>query len=530
MLVFLLSVFSLNGQYSHLITTGQEKTTAEAIQGEANVLQSFEEEVYLEDTINPDEYIVGPGDEFAFNMLSSDGIVTLPLKVSPTGEVLIPAVGVIAVDKITLNDAFERIRSRCKEKYGNAKINMTLVNIRKFKVQAIGTIKRPGFVVVSPINRVSDVFSKVEGGGLSTTDNIEDVSSKDVSSRNIILWRNEKRIHVDLVKFNMFGMNEFNPQVQQGDIIEFHLKRDVINIFGGVELHGTYEYVKGETLHELIQLAGGYTNNADSNKIEITRFINDLERKKILLQEYGEIKTFGLEPDDHILVRYKKDFRRQDLVHILGEINYPGMYSIDLGKTTIGDVIKRAGGYTTKADSLKIIIQNRKISAIFDIEFERITLIPFENRSDDEKSYMKARLRSKKGELESNSEIYTQKIKSYVLNANDIIKIPEYFEFVEILGAVVNPGRYPFIKSMNVYNYVEMAGGLSETATRKKYIIKTSTGLRLPLSRKVIIENGDIIFVSEKLEYNKWTRTQEIMTTLGQMAAIIMVIQNAIGN
>ena len=43
-------------------------------------------------------------------------------------------------------------------------------------------------------------------------------------------------------------------------------------------------------------------------------------------------------------------------------------------------------------------------------------------------------------------------------------------------------------------------------------------------------ENGDIIFVSEKLEYNKWTRTQEIMTTLGQMAAIIMVIQNAIGN
>ena len=75
-----------------------------------------------------------------------------------------------------------------------------------------------------------------------------------------------------------------------------------------------------------------------------------------------------------------------------------------------------------------------------------------------------------------------------------------------------------------------MAGGLTETATRKKYIIKSSTGLRLPLSRKVIIENGDIIFISEKLEYNKWTRTQEIMTTLGQMAAIIMVIQNAIGN
>ena len=59
------------------------------------------------------------------------------------------------------------------------------------------------------------------------------------------------------------------------------------------------------------------------------------------------------------------------------------------------------------------------------------------------------------------------------------------------------------------------------------YIIKSGTGLRLPLSKKVIIENGDVIFISEKLEYNKWTRVQEIMTTLGQMATIIMVIQNA---
>ena len=149
---------------------------------------------------------------------------------------------------------------------------------------------------------------------------------------------------------------------------------------------------------------------------------------------------------------------------------------------------------------------------------------------DDEKSYIKARSRTKKGTIESHSEKYTHNIKSYLLSDKDIIEIPRYFEYIEILGAVANPGRYPFMRSADVAQYIKMAGGLTETATRKRYLIKSSTGLKLPVSRKVDIENGDIIFVAEKLEYNRWTRIQEIMTTLGQMAAIIMVIQNAIGN
>ena len=93
-------------------------------------------ETILENTIDPREYIIGPGDEFAFNMLSSNGIVSLVLKITPTGEVLIPAVGVIFIDKMTLVDAFKKIKTMCLEKYSNAKINLTLVKIRllNFKI------------------------------------------------------------------------------------------------------------------------------------------------------------------------------------------------------------------------------------------------------------------------------------------------------------------------------------------------------------------------------------------------------------
>jgi hypothetical protein len=55
-------------------------------------------------------------------------------------------------------------------------------------------------------------------------------------------------------------------------------------------------------------------------------------------------------------------------------------------------------------------------------------------------------------------------------------------------------------------------------------------GQRLTIEENSIIENGDVIFIAEKLDYNRWTRFREIMTVGGQMAAIIIVIQNAIVN
>ena len=534
MLVFLLSAFFLNGQIYDVRSLKKEPDTPGTIEKNKGDLIARNADIYLETTINQEEYIVGPGDQFTFNMLSSDGIVSLLLEISPTGDVLIPAVGVIFVDKLFLNAAIEEIRSKCLEKYRNAKINLTLIKIRKFKVQVFGTVHHPGFVVVSPITRVSDIYDLVvdqeipDQKLIESDGDIKIVSRSDISTRDITLWRGSMPINVDLVKFNVYGNKELNPQIQQGDIIEFRLKKEKVGIYGGVELPGIYEYAEEESVLDIIKLAGGFTKNADTNKVEITRFLNYLDKESIVLNSNRDIRAMIVNPEDHIMVRFYQDYKRQDLVEIFGEVKYPGVYSIKVGETTFGDIIRRAGGYATKADSLRIIINNGMINNIHDIELERITMIPHEDRTDDEKSYIKARYRTKKGTIESHSENYTRDIKSYLLNDNDEIEIPRYFEYVEILGAVTNPGRYPFMSSAGVAQYIKMAGGLTETATRKKYIIKASTGLRLPLSRKVDIENGDIIFIAEKMEYNTWNRIQEVMTTLGQIATIIIVIQSAI--
>ena len=97
------------------------------------------------------------------------------------------------------------------------------------------------------------------------------------------------------------------------------------------------------------------------------------------------------------------------------------------------------------------------------------------------------------------------------------------------MGGVINPGRYPYTTNITYDEYVDIAGGLTKTATRKKFIIKGGTGQRLPIKKTVKIENGDTIFIPEKMEYNKWIILKDILASLGQVAALIVVIQNAIG-
>ncbi len=486
------------------------------------------DKIILEEPVDPDTYVVGPGDTFSFNMVSADGMVNLLLEISPVGEVLIPVVGIISVIDLTLTEAIDIIKSKCIEKYGNASIYLTLYEIRKFKILVTGTVNHPGFLTATPFTRVSDIFDMATEDNVNILPIFDERALHDVSLRNIKLIRNGNTSRVDLLRFYITGEKDLNPRVQPGDVVSIGLSDENVQIYGGIKLPGSYEFVERENLYDLIKLAGGFTNNADSSRVEITRFINDTKKEIIHLSKMDDIYRTVLMPEDHIIVRLKQDYKRQELVTITGEVKYPGKYALQGSNVTVGSIIEKAGGYTDRADQSKILVNNQSIAKIRDIEYERIALIPYENRSDAEKAYVKARSRTVKGTISSSSEKYTNIIMDFPLQIDDVISIPPKQEYVELLGAVVFPGRYPLIEAKSIEDYILEAGGLTHQASRQKYIVKNSTGKRITFHENDVIENGDIIFIAEKLEYNRWMRVQEIMTVGGQMAAIIIVIQNAI--
>ena len=64
--------------------------------------------IKMEKPINPEQYLVGPGDQFLVNVISSENIANYTLTVSPTGEILIPSVGIVQVNGQTLSNATKK--------------------------------------------------------------------------------------------------------------------------------------------------------------------------------------------------------------------------------------------------------------------------------------------------------------------------------------------------------------------------------------------------------------------------------------
>ena len=226
----------------------------------------------LESLINPDEYTLGPGDGIYLNIVTANQIVNLNLFVSPIGDILIPVVGTVFVNGLTISEGFPAIRDKCLEKYNDSNISITLSKIKDFKIQVLGPFKESGVYISNPVSRVSDIYEQILASNIeasisdSTTLNLK----KLLSRRNIMLERESRTYPVDILKFSITGEDELNPFLQSGDKIFFDLLDKNITITGGVKAPGVYEYVKGETVFSMIQLAGGFTYDAIDQPVSYT--------------------------------------------------------------------------------------------------------------------------------------------------------------------------------------------------------------------------------------------------------------------
>ena len=536
--------------------------------GETKVTKDIQKQniISLDQPVNPDLYIMGPGDQLKVNIVSSNEVFNYSLIISPTGEVLIPAVGIINVYGLSLTNAIISMDKIVREWNRNAKIYITLEQIRQFKIRVIGQLKQPGLYNVTGVNRVSDLYQtivnieneikKLENEtsddektidpgyniALNQKSQISDLYERKIkkpkeedekyrilSNRNLILHRENKKIRIDLALYGVTGEEKLNPYLKQEDILEIPLRTHEVGIYGGIKMPGKYEFVAGESLNKMMQVAGGLRPDANTDEIEITRY-NGPTKKFSFSIKHDQSKDNILNPEDHIMVKYSKQYKRQEIVHISGEITYPGVYTIEPGKTTIGDILKKAGGYTELSDSSKITINNRNIYDIPDRELERILLIPEENRASSERAYIKARMMTQKGALETNSYLQAKYIRDFLLAKNDILYVPENFKYIEILGAVHRPGRYPFTISQSFNEYIELAGGITSNATRNKYVIKAGTGQRLRLKSDSKIDTGDTIFIAEKMEYNKWIALKDALSTASSVAVLLYYFDRVLQN
>ena len=506
--------------------------------------------------VDPDKYIVGPGDELHINIISSNETFDHSLVISPTGQLLIPSVGMVNCNKLKLSQLVKEIKKEIRSWNTNVRINVELINIREFRILVLGQFDNAGYFIVTPMTKVSDLFNQIktehnqkakeaikvnkessfsETFGMRSRIAVDDFYNRKLgleeepdndlshlSKRNIQIFRGKDTIKVDLEKFKVNGNQELNPYVQQEDVIKIPYAKRFFTVHGGVQKPGKYEYKSGDKILDAVTIAGGFHPDAVVDSISLIRTNLPNDTKSIYFtQKQCELEL--LEPEDHLMVPYSYNEDPHEIVEIVGEINYPGTYPIKIGTTTISDIIRLAGGFLPSADSSKIYINNKTIVKIPDRELERILLKDEINRSIEEKAYVKARIRTEKGALETS--LNTIKNNNYLVTSNDVIFIQKYFPYVEVIGAVESPGRYPFSSANNANDYIKLAGGVTKNASRKRFVIKSTTGQRLKVSRNLDLQYGDVVFIPEKVDYNEWYAAKELVSALYQTGLLVYYIQ-----
>jgi len=510
----------------------------------------------LDKSVIPEDYRVGPGDKIHINVISSNETFDYNLIISPSGDLLIPSVGIIKTNKLTLDQLIKLIRGKINTWNRDAQVNVELEGIREFKILVTGQFKNAGYFSSTPISRISDLFNDVtqkyekqikeeldneseknhkENSNYQNSysidelynnrmpENIDSRDFKQLSKRNIKIFRDSDTINIDLQRFQSFGDISQNPYINQGDIINIPFIEYKNYIYGGIKSAGSYEYKRGDTLEDLIKLSGGLKKDIKKVKVEVIHSIK-FDNKSTYLS-FDDMDSFKLSPEDQVMIPYLDHKKSNKMVKISGEINYPGIYPLT---TSFNALIQNAGGFTESADTSKIRIYNKEIGAETDLELERILLINDLNRTSDENAYAKARIRSQKGYLETKWR--TIKNSEGLILANDEIHIPTYYSYIEIIGAVNSPGRYPYVKNKSISYYIDQSGGLVKGRSSKEFLIKSSTGQKKKIRKNQIVENTDIIFISEKPDYEKWAITREAITAFSQIITTVVVIQRILEN
>ncbi len=483
----------------------------------------------LEFAIDPDHYYVGPGDQL---LISIWGQVneSVPAIISPEGKILVRSVKDVDVRELSLTEAKKRIKDEMKNVYPNADISINLISLRSFRVNVIGAITLAGSIVVSGADRVSDAIQAAGG--------ISDPNAS--SQRNIQVRRkNGSIVRVDLVKKRNIGSLDSDPFLMDGDVIYVASVESRVSIYGSVNFPGTYEFVRQETICDILELAGGIKAEADLEHAELVRLKSDtgwatevlpISLRNVIAKRNDPSVNIPLKASDRIYVRAVPRFHLVANVEVAGEVNFPGIYPIEEEQTHLSQVVENAGGFTERVSLDKITVYRNVQLEGEDAEFERLKLVPASEQTEIESSYLKAKMRQRRIVVQTDFKKLFERGKvnskyDILLKRGDYVDVASIKKTINIVGGVTFPGIMDWEPGKSYSHYVAKAGGFSKNAkTGDVQIIKATTQSWVDATNSTQIEDGDVVFIPEKKPFDGWKKFTETITLIGQLAAITSTI------
>jgi protein involved in polysaccharide export with SLBB domain len=391
----------------------------------------------------PKNYVLGPDDELAVDIFGYQE-ANYRLQISPEGSVNIPYIGIVPVVGLTIEQATKRIKDKMtKNGYaslanGNTQLQVSVGKIRNIKVTIIGMAVKPGSYSIPSL---STVFNALYAAGGITENG---------SFRQIELIRNNKLLlKLDAYDFLLKGDQSKNVRLEDQDVIRIPPVQTQVAISGEVKKEGLFEMLSNNNLQQLLEYAGGFTNNAYTAAVQINE-IAGIQRsiKDVAESQY---KNFVLKRGDSVIVEKVLD-KLNNSVTISGAVYKPGIYEYSNG-ITLTQLIQKAAGLKEEAFKERGLIVRRNDS-----------------------TFTKQSISFNLGDILQNKaqNIVLKNYDEVIIGSKDSLK-KTYSITIE--GEVKNPGVYPYFEGVLLSDIIFLANGFTDASASNKIEISRRTSV-----------------------------------------------------
>ena len=412
------------------------------------------------------------------------------------------------------------------------------------KLEVRGAVYRPGIYQLNgEINTVRALVNEAKG------------LMGDAFTNRAVLQREREDLTTEIISVDVRSiMAGTSPDIplQKNDILYIPSIHDLeergdVAIYGEVAKPDRYSYSDNMTLEDLIIRAGGLRESASTVRVDVSRRIKD-PKSTVSTDSIGQMFTFALkdgfvidgqqgftlQPYDQVFVRRSPGYQAQQNVQVLGEVIFGGTYAMTNTEERLSDLIKKAGGATSKA-----YLRGAKLTRVANEEEKKRMrdVINLMNRQFGEAMMDSLGIRVEdtfsvgidleKAVASPGSEY------DLVLREGDVLSVPKLNNTVKVNGAVMTPNTVGYLSNKNANYYLDQAGGYALNAKKSKKFVIYMNGqvARIKGHDKDKIEPGCEIIVPTKK--NKKVNAAEILsyaTSFGSLATMFATITNLIKN
>ncbi|MEX2280926.1 MAG: SLBB domain-containing protein [Gemmatimonadota bacterium] len=232
---------------------------------------------------------------------------------------------------------------------------------------------------------------------------------------------------------------------------------DSVQVFGLVKREGAYAFSDGLSVQDLVLQAGGFREGALTTQAEVARRRTNVTVRGDTLADVfrvplglaigdslgRSVQEFELEPGDQVFIRRLPGYLPLQTIEVLGEVVYPGSYTVEADDERISHLIRRAGGLSAQAYArgLQLIRNGKQVGVNLPAALER------PGGPND-----------------------------LIVRPGDRLTIPFYDPLVLVTGAVAFESLVRFEPGLGVEEYLRRAGGTLPEADRDRISVRAPNG------------------------------------------------------